>query len=267
MYNFTIISVLNHKMNDSLIYKNSSIKIAYHKDIELVKNVRKVIIRNFDRDVSFYNRMEDQEFRGLILNTQKELNDSNILRNIVENIYDDLSEYLSTDKILVQTNAYLRVSRPEKSSIDSIGWHRENFYAPNADHYVNIWTPVEGVNENNTIRFIPNSQKIKNSDIKTVNIEDQNTKKFSTGHKIGLMYSPKKIISGVDLSSEKPMNIPYHSSSIFSGNLVHGAAKNTSQTMRFSLDFRAMSEKYFDKNLNKKVHFASGKSYFERFNK
>ena len=108
-------------------------------------------------------------------------------------------------------------------------------------------------------------KKIKNSEIKTVNVEDQYTKKFSSGHKIGLMYSPKKIISGVDLSLDKPMNVPYHSSAIFSGNLVHGAAKNTSQSIRFSLDFRVMPEKYFDINLNKKDHFASGKDYFEKF--
>ena len=61
------------------------------------------------------------------------------------------------------------------------------------------------------------------------------------------------------------MNVPYHSSAIFSGNLVHGAAKNTSQSIRFSLDFRVMPEKYFDINLNKKDHFASGKDYFEKF--
>ena len=48
------------------------------------------------------------------------------------------------------------------------------------------------------------------------------------------------------------MVVPYHSSSIFSGNLVHGAAINKSNSIRFSIDFRVISEKYYDENLNKK---------------
>ena len=55
-----------------------------------------------------------------------------------------------------------------------------------------MWTPINGVNELNTVKFIPNSQNIKNEDIITENVDDEVTKKFSSGHKIGLMYSPKK---------------------------------------------------------------------------
>ena len=210
--------------------------------------------------------MHTDKFRNIILNAQKKLNEFEITNKIVLQIYKEVKNYLQSNDFLVQSNTYLRVSRPIKETKDSIGWHRENFYAPNADEYVNVWTPIIGVDKNNTINYIPESQLIPNNKIKTANMEDQYTKKYSSGHKIGLMYSPKKIISGVNLNKKKTMIVPYYSSSIFSGNLIHGAAENKSNKIRFSLDFRIISTKHFDENLNKKEHFASGKNYFTKFN-
>lgn len=253
--------------NQKIYYSKSSIKIASHKNNEIISEIRKIIKDFFTEEDIYYFEMKNDDFREIILDAQKKINDLDIANKIVIEIYDDIVEYLNYDKFLIQSNSYLRVSRPNKEFNDSIGWHRENFYAPNADEYVNIWTPILGVDKFNTINFVPESQLIKNDDIKTVNINDKYTKKYSNGHKIGLMYSPKKIISGVDLSRKEPMIVPYNSSSIFSGNLIHGAAGNTSNKIRFSLDFRIISEKYFDKNLNKKEHFASGKDYFINFKK
>ncbi len=247
------------------IYANSSIKIANHNNKNFLIKTREIINNYFSENESFYNKISNENFREIVLSAQKKINENNITREIIIQIYEDLLNYLENDKFLIQSNSYLRVSRPIPKSNDSIGWHRENFYAPNADKYINVWTPISGVNELNTIKFIPNSQNIKNEDIITENVDDEVTKKFSSGHKIGLMYSPKKIISGVNLNLAKPMIVPYYSSSIFSGNLVHGAAINKSNSIRFSIDFRVISEKYYDENLNKKKHFASGKDYFEKF--
>ena len=247
------------------IYANSSIKIANHKSKNFLIKTREIINNYFSENDIIYNKISNENFREIVLSAQKEINEKNITREIVIQIYKDLINYLENDNFLIQSNSYLRASRPIEKSNDSIGWHRENFYAPNADKYVNVWTPINGVNELNTVKFIPNSQNIKNEDIITENVDDEVTKKFSSGHKIGLMYSPKKIISGVNLNLAKPMVVPYHSSSIFSGNLVHGAAINKSNSIRFSIDFRVISEKYYDENLNKKKHFASGKDYFEKF--
>lgn len=248
-------------------YSKSSIKIAIHHNSALILEIRKIIKEFFVEKENFYLGISNDDFREIILNAQKKINDLDITNKIVTEIYDDIIEYLNNDKFLIQSNSYLRVSRPNKVNNDSIGWHRENFYAPNANEYVNIWTPILGVDKFNTINFVPESQLINNNDIKTINIDDQHTKKYSSGHKIGLMYSPKKIISGVDFSKKEPMIVPYNSSSIFSGNLIHGAAGNMSNNIRFSIDFRIISERYFDKNLNKKEHFASGKDYFINFKK
>lgn len=252
-------------MKNKLFYQNSSIKIVNHKDINLIDEVKEIINEYFSEEDKYYFEMENNKFREIILEAQERINKYDITRKIINQIQTDIIQYLNNEKFLIQSNSYLRVSRPIKKSNDSIGWHRENFYAPNADEYINVWTPIRGVDQLNTINFIPESQNIDNEEIKTINIIDDETKRYSDGHKIGLMYSPKKIISGVDFESKEPMIVPDYASSIFSGNLIHGSAVNRSDKIRFSIDFRIISEKHYDKKLNKKKHFASGKDYFESF--
>jgi len=162
----------------------------------------------------------------------------------------------------------LRAARPNISSnSENIGWHRESFYSDLGHLCYNIWTPVLGVNENNTIQYIPESQMINEKDIITENQDDSHTKKFSSGHKIGFLYSPKVIRSGVDLNKNKRLIVPKDCSAVFSGNLIHGAGNNTSSEIRFSLDFRIIPKQDYNKNksLEKSNHFSSGKSYFIDF--
>ena len=61
------------------------------------------------------------------------------------------------------------------------------------------------------------------------------------------------------------MNVPEHSSAIFPGNLIHGNATNRSQQIRLSVDFRVIPLRFYDPSLNKQVHAASGKPYFEEY--
>ena len=60
---------------------------------------------------------------------------------------------------------------------------------------------------------------------------------------MGFQYSPKKIIGGVDLANVEKMDVNLGYSSIFSGNLIHGAAMNESKKIRFSCDFRIIRKK------------------------
>ena len=76
--------------------------------------------------------------------------------------------------------------------------------------------------------------------------------------------TPKKIIGGVNLDNSLPMMVPYNFSSIFPGNLIHGAAVNHSNNkIRFSVDFRILPKSAYNDNLSKQFHITSGKPYFE----
>ena len=244
--------------------KNSSFVIFKHESKETINKLISLIESYGINDLKSLN-MDLKDYRELATKVQDKINEQEYSKKIVSEIKEDLFLYMNTQSFLIQSNVYFRCSRPNKKNIsqssESIGFHRESFYGPNMEKSINIWTPVLGVNNENTLRFIPNSHLIPDEEILTERKEDKFTKKFSDGHKLGFQYASKKIVSGVDLNSNIPMIVPYFSSSIFSGNLIHGAAKNYSNSIRFSCDFRVIRKSDYNTE-NKKFHFASGKPYF-----
>lgn len=248
------------------ILADSSIQLAKHASKNTLDRMRTVLKTYFPDDVQSYCEMEIEDYRARVSKAQDLFSNENYTRAIVAEILPALSEYLNGERFLIQTNLYLRAARPVATqSTEAVGWHRETFYGSNMEKAINIWTPVDGVGPENTLRYIPYSQHLPDSDILTTNVEDEVTKRFSTGHKIGFVYAPKIIIDGADLSTSVPMNVPIYSSSIFSGNLIHGAAANHGKAIRFSVDFRILPIAAWDASLNKSFHFASGKPYFEEY--
>ena len=246
--------------------KSSNIIFAKHKDDKLINDIKINIQNIFAKKTSYYSNLDVDVYRKLVKDAQEILNKKNFCRKIVENIKKDIQTFIEEEKFYIQTNLYLRASRPfVQSNSENIDWHRESFYGANMEQSVNIWTPIMNVNESNTLRYIISSQKIREQEIEIQQIDDPFTKKGSYGHTLGFQYSPKKIISGVDLNNDAPMNVPNYHSSIFPGNLIHGAAKNNSNKIRFSIDFRILPLRYYNPDLSKKFHFASGKPYFELY--
>jgi hypothetical protein len=242
----------------------SSIFISKHK-LNIVKKLNLLINSIFTENENFYLNSSLKDYRKIVLDAQNLLNEKNTINLICRSIKTDLTEYLKTDSFLVQSNLYLRASRQTKFQIsESVGWHRESFYGSNMEKSVNVWTPLKGVTKNNTLRYIPNSHKIRDSKIKTLKVNSKDTKKFSMGHKIGLVYSPKIIKNGVDLSTSRSMIVKRNYSAIFSGNLIHGSALNLSNKIRFSIDFRVLRKKDYN-NHNKKFHYSSKKPYFVEY--
>jgi len=256
--------------NKNFLMKNSSIVIAKHVNFKTRQQIRKIIELKIKHEDNFL-KLNNQKYRNIIVDIQDELNDKEYTTKIVDDIKFEIFKYLKTKSFLVQSNLYLRATRPIKEGIinkgintESIGFHRESFYGSNMEKSINIWTPIKGVNHKNTLRYIPESHLINEKYIKVKNIKNKSVSKFSPGHKLGFQYSPKKIIGGVDLTNQKKMNVKLGYSSIFSGNLIHGAAVNNSKKIRFSCDFRIIRKRDYSTK-NKDFHFASGKPYFLDF--
>lgn len=244
----------------------SSIELVAHRSRNAVDAMRKLVRKQFSGTIGDYVAMEVDEYRTLVSETQEALNEMGSVRAICDEILPDLREYLHEERFLIQTNLYLRATRPLVSQeAEAIGWHRESFYGANMERSVNIWTPVYGVTLDNALRFIPGSQTIPDENIVVESVEDETTKRFSAGHKIGFLYAPKKIVDGIDLSDSEPMPVPDYHSGVFAGDLIHGAARNRGDEIRFSVDFRILPMKAWNPELSKKTHFASGKSYFEEY--
>lgn len=238
----------------------STIMIAHHE-----RNVRSFVddlIKDVFDDQETYSNLELDAYRDMMLRVQVALNDQRYNCAIVDSIKTDLISYLGTDQFLIQSNLYFRASRPQQQpGQENIGWHRETFYGPNLSKVINVWTPIRNVSRSNSLRYIPGSQLIPDKQIIRKNIGSTHTKRFSTGHRLGFNYDPKVITAGVDLTKPRRLMVPLGASALFSGNLIHGAATNLSQKIRFSVDFQVIRKKDYSTK-NKKSHFSSGLEYF-----
>lgn len=204
--------------------------------------------------------LELERFRAIVASAQDDLNRADMTGQISRSIKDALATELKDDDLLVQSNCYLRATRPHvKAAQEAVGWHRESFYGPGMGAAFNVWTPVANVTPENTLRYVPGSAAIPDEDIKLDQAEDPQTPRFSAGHRIGLLYAPKHIVGGVDFTKAQPMIVPYGASAIFSADLIHGAANNRSDAIRISIDFRVIAKKNYT---SEKAHFTSGKPYF-----
>jgi hypothetical protein len=243
----------------------SGVVFAKHATNSAVDNIFKTVKDVFSDSNSNYLKMDVDLYREFIAYAQEKINAQQQHRCIVDEIYNQIVQFLREERFLIQTNLYLRAARPLFSVTEAIDWHRETFYGTNMEKCVNIWTPIAGVKESNTLRFIPESQLLSDEDILVEQYQDKVTKRYSVGHVIGFQYSPKKIIGGVDLANQRAMLVPKYCSSIFPVNLVHGAGLNGADEIRFSVDFRILPLSAYDSTKKKHFHFASGKPYFQEY--
>jgi ectoine hydroxylase-related dioxygenase (phytanoyl-CoA dioxygenase family) len=201
--------------------------------------LRRIVGLHFGLSTAEYIGMSQSQFHSVVNAAQDEMNSRLMTHRIVKSILNHIAAFLGDEDIMVQRNLYLRAARPN-TSIDIVGWHRESFYgAP--QQTVNLWVPVLNVTPENTLHYIPDSEGIDNDKIALKQAEDERVQKGSSSHHIGLLYAPKHIVGGVNFNNARPMIVPDGSAAIFPGELVHGAAENTSGKIRFSVDVRLLA--------------------------
>jgi len=170
--------------------------------------------------------------KKILLNEKKFFN--NLLR--LKNIGNDLS---------VQTIIFLRGVRPSKKNENKqtlmVDFHRENFYCDGRfiEKQINIHIPIKNYNSRNSLKYIEKSHLIPDSKISTafINSNKNGVKKFSKSHKLGLNYSPKKIIRGVNFSKTKRFKAKNKELVALTSRLIHGGAINLTNKVKFSIDF------------------------------
>ena len=115
------------------------------------------------------------------------------------------------------------------------------------------------VSKLNSLKYIPKSHKIRDNKIKRkkYTLSKNKIKKLSPEHKLGYVYAPKKIISGVNLNKEKTFNFKKNQFVSFSAMLVHGNAKNLSKKIRFAYNIGVIGSKKIssrDRKIDSKNH-------------
>jgi ectoine hydroxylase-related dioxygenase (phytanoyl-CoA dioxygenase family) len=239
---------MNRFLNPQL--KKKGFKVFKFKDESIHSDIRKCINKYFNKSTSYYKNLELNKFRKIALKCQNSIIKLNIHERFAKSENKRIKKMLNGDLPLYETQLFLRAIRPINKNGDATGeavdWHRETFYTNYqfVKHGINIWFPVKNVNKKNNLKFIEGSHMIDDFKIKRRKIKmtkakklKNPTKKFSVGHKLGFLYHPKKIISGVNLKKIKSMKIPEKSYSLFSTMLVHGNSQNYSDKIRFAIGF------------------------------
>ena len=239
----------------------SAIAVSSLGDRTLLVELRTAVARFFPQPVQHYLDMDAGSYRALVAEAQDEINRQGFARRLAEDRRSELARILDSPNIMLQTNLYLRAARPARvGGQEQVGWHRESFYGPDMAASVNLWMPVSDVSADSALRYLPDSHLIPDDAIGTEQQDDPTVARFSAGHRIGLLYAPKKIVRGVDFTTQQPLLVGSGEVAIFAGALIHGAGENRSEQMRFSVDFRLIAA---DNLSASKHHFASGKRYFE----
>ena len=264
---------MNLKKNYSKSFLNQNgFVIKKFPDQFFINNIEKIIKKFFYKKESFYFRLPIDKFHKIALKCQAALNKLRIQKkfNVLEKNF--LKKIFDEENILYSVNMTLRVVRPHKFShnnnenkTEALGWHRETFYGTHEHikHSYNFWMPVLNYSNKICLNYIPKSHLIPDSSIKRrkVNIKGYKVNKFSSSHKLGFPYSPKKIISGVDLEKAKKIFLPKKSYLLFSQMLVHGNGKNFSNKIRFAVNFSMVPSSKLVRNKKiskKKFDFLAG---------
>lgn len=253
------------KKNNDLNFSKNSLKdngliFLSFPNTEFIKSLTKLLSPLKSKELM---NLSSDEYRKQINLFQEKINNGNYMNIFMEMECNKLFKIINTKNISVQSNLYLRATRPKMTQhSEYIGWHRESMYSDHQSikNAYNIWIPIFGVNQNNTLNFIPNSHTIPDNKLGIKKLKKQSKiKRFSDGHKIGLPYSPKVITNGVDFENKKKVLPPKNHYALFMSDLIHGGAENNCEQIRVSIDFRIIDTK---KNKSEKIHFSSGKKYF-----
>tara|TARA_A100001011_G_C14254531_1_gene819410 strand:+ start:599 stop:1438 length:840 start_codon:yes stop_codon:yes gene_type:complete len=243
-------SIVSSGMKICKMKKNESYRLIQDSIESVFKSNEK--IKNF------------KSFRSKLLKVQDLINKKEVHIQIInenKNFFLKLFKVKKLDELSVQSVVYFRGVRPyRKNKSEYIGYHRENFYNDfdYINHQINIHMPVKNYSINSSMKYLPKSHLINDGEFKfeKINSKKSGIKRFSTSHKIGLPYNPKKIISGVDIKKAKRLKLKVGEFVAFSSRLIHGGGENHTDKVRFSIDFGLIKKKIVIKK-NKKFHFSS----------
>jgi hypothetical protein len=216
-----------------------------------------------------FTGMSLEEFHECVYAAQRDINSENIQDRIYQH-ERPVFDYEIGPRLMRESVCFLRAVRPSKKvtgKSEAVGLHRETMYsdAPHEiSHCVNMWFPIRGVDQSSSLKYVPNSHLVPDADLQ-IEIDDESprVKKHSIGHKLGFLYAPKRIVGGVDLNNLQTFKISYGEYVLFSAMLVHGAAANHGNEIRFSLSMAIVPQHKVV--VNKSYFAAGGKSHYQKF--
>ncbi len=232
-----------------------------------------LFIKFNDENISYIKGIQDiinTELKGSqktfsserILKIQEKINKNFNPINFLQKNNKTFKKIFGKKKVSIQHYFYLRAIKTKKkckNNQNSINFHRESHNSKNKvlKKVFNLWIPIKNCNRKNSIKYYPNSHKLReNIDFKTTDYKTK-IKKYSPDHKLGFLYKEKNFIFKKNLKPKRLFKKNHFI--IFNGELIHGAGNNNFKKTRFSLDARFILTKDLKNNMTQS---ATGKKYF-----
>lgn len=238
-------------------FMNNGWMIHKLSNVEPVERARRILDSHFSGEPDTHCT---DLYRERLLACQDEINAAKVHRDIVTNEKSLFDNLFDSVPLALQSVVYLRGVRPKSDEMmEFLDFHRENFYCDHdyINSQINMVVPLRNFNSMTSMEYIDKSHRVPDSAIvtKKYSSEESGVERFSTGHRLGLSYNPKKITAGVDLESAKRINLADDEVFIFSSRLIHGGGSNLTNKVRFSLDFGIINDSAIGEM--KKEHFAA----------
>ena len=252
----------NYKKISENLKKNGYIFIPIGNiNREFVHKVKIIINEYILRKKINLLKLTEKKFSQHIYKLQKRINTKINIKDFFNNNKRIFETILNSKNISSQSYFYLRCFKPNKDTKNykPISLHRETFQGPEFYKKIyNLWIPISNCSKGNALKFIENSHNFKPKKDFDTSVRLTKIERKSFAHKTGLLYQDRKI----RFSKKIKYNILFKKDNfiIFSGQLIHGNAKNYTNKIRFSIDLRFMKKK--DMKFNP-IQGSSGKKYFK----
>ena len=252
--------ILNKKLSKNL-KENGYIFLPITKINKIfINKVKKIIDEYLSINKVILINLDEKNFSKHVFKLQNIINKKINIDEFFHNNKELFKKILNSRNIASQYYFYLRCFKPNKNSKNykPISLHRETFQGPKFFKYVyNLWIPISNCSKRNTLKFIEKSHIFKIGKDFDVIEKKTEIKKKSFAHKTGLLYKDRI------LNFKKKVNYKslYKKNNfiIFSGQLIHGNAKNYTNNIRFSIDLRFIKKK--DMKFNP-LQSSSNKKYY-----
>lgn len=224
------------------------------------------IINHYFSDTKVWASLSSSDFYSYCFKCQQEINNLNFQSVFIQSHENILSSITGMSDIWHESVVFLRAIRPLASTptLDNVGLHRETMYTDSPVQTSlahNIWIPLTSITQENAVRYVPGSHLIPDHDLEwTDDLEANSVAKGSDGHKLGMLYKPRKITSNLSHLAVSYMLPSLDEFCLFSAMTLHGAGKNCTDNLRISLSMATIDKSVIE--TNKAYQASNGKPHY-----
>ncbi|MCH9632032.1 MAG: hypothetical protein S4CHLAM6_03550 [Chlamydiae bacterium] len=197
--------------------------------LKKISGISDITLKNYHQFFDSNDEHYEMQFQMLQFFRQNQFAQKILQSNL------DVYQFLLGPDLEIQTEPYLRITRPFKSK-DNIGFHRDTFYGTGPGEISSV-IPFVDLTEKNSLSVSPKSHIIPDRLFKLKQVVNAEVPKDSKRHKMGFLYAPK-LMDPTIRDQVVPVPLKKGQALVFMLSIVHGSEENQTDYPRWSTDIR-----------------------------